>query len=1015
MAHEDDLKQVGAALQLAGAALARLSTPAAPEPRVITREPVLNQALVKAETEGPEAGAGKDKDTAVKNPPPTQPAPEDPKSLFWDPFAIVEQLGYKDRPSQLTYGTLKAMAWKTPVLHAVINARVQQVAAFCRPQHDRYQIGFRIKLRDTEKEPTKAEREWMKQMETLITRTGVTKHPRGRDNFETFLRKITWDSLVYDQLTFEVIENKKGEPCEWYAVDSSTMRLADTASTFMDEDLEQAIKFVQIYDGQVIAEFNQNELCFGIRNPRTDIRLFGYGVSELEMLVPTVTSLLWGFEYNQRFFCIRRNTLVTTRAGLETGESLVDTEFEIWDGTQWEKARAFDTGLRSISKTVLWNGLEIETSPEHRFRVIPENSLDGLPEWREQQELVSGDCLLVDCTPVDPPIDASSFRFDRRYETDRSTGRAFTPTKALVEDSEFWEMLGFALGDGYWPDLTRRTAHWLRIFPHYQRDAALFDRFLGVCSRHGIHASKVTVNKHIQRSDGEYGYPCIQIGHRAFLEWLYDLGFSSSTSGKRIAGVLFKQPASIRQALLCGLFSADGCTTTHVTGYRTPTVYSADQKLRQDMLRCLLSVGVAANIVGAGPNRKGTILIQDVDAFVARIGYLQSYKNEGIVRSDCARHRWDKLHPRTARRIARLIQESARDCGRALIGKDASLVSKVVMGNSGMSRPRAIALLRELGQNIPEELGYLHTPVDFLEETGEAELMVDVEVFNDRHVFLANFVATHNSQGTAPKGIINFKGTIPETQLQQFRRHWYQMCSGVENAWRTPVTVSDELQYVNLQQSSRDMEFNAWIDFLIKIACSMYSMDPMEVNFQYGNVGQKQSLQQANNKEKITESRERGLRPLLRFIAEKLNQHIVWPINEAFEFDFVGLDAQTREQIAELNTKRVKTVMTVDEIRAEDDKPPLPDGVGEIILDPVFMQHAQLKAGQAMEAEGGQMGEGEPEVGEEGGGEEGDFERLLAQYEEGEEEEDEEEGGEKEKPEPGKGVRKSKVLVDVEL
>ena len=488
---------------------------------------------MKAETEGPEAGAGKDKDTAAKNPPPTQPSAEDPKSLFWDPFAIVEQLGYKDRPSQLTYGTLKAMAWKTPVLHAVINTRVQQIASFCRPQHDRYQLGFRIKLRDTEKEPTKIERNWMQEMETLLTRTGVTKHPRGRDNFETFLRKVGWDSLVYDQLTFEIIENKKGEPCEWYAVDSSTMRLADTASTYMDENMEEAVKFVQIYDGQVIAEFNQNELCFGVRNPRTDIRLFGYGVSELEMLVPTVTSLLWGFEYNQRFF----------------------------------------------------------------------------------------------------------------------------------------------------------------------------------------------------------------------------------------------------------------------------------------------------------------------------------------------------------------------------------------------------------------------------------------------------------SQGTAPKGIINFKGTIPEKSLQQFRRHWYQMCSGVENAWRTPVTVSAELQYVNLQQSSRDMEFNAWIDFLIKIACSMYSMDPAEVNFQYGNVGQKQSLQQANNKEKLTESRERGLRPLLRFIAECINQFIVWPINEAFEFDFVGLDSMTKEQQAELNMKRVKTTMTVDEIRAEDDKPPLPDGTGEIILDPVFMQNVQLKAGAAMGEEGGppggEMGEGEPEG--EGGEEGGDF------------------------------------------
>jgi len=448
----------------------------------------------------------------------------------------------------------------------VINTRVQQVAAFCRPQHDRYQLGFRIKLRDSEKEPTKAERQWMHDMETLFTRTGVTKHPRGRDNFETFLRKLTWDSLVYDQTCFEVVENKKGDPCEWFAVDASTFRLADTASTYLDEDLEDQIRYVQIYDGQVVAEFNQNELCFGVRNPRSDIRIFGYGVSELEMLIPTVTSLLWGFEYNQRFF----------------------------------------------------------------------------------------------------------------------------------------------------------------------------------------------------------------------------------------------------------------------------------------------------------------------------------------------------------------------------------------------------------------------------------------------------------SQGSSPKGIINFKGTIPEKQLQQFRRHWYQMCSGVENSWRTPITTGEDMQYINLQQSSRDMEFNAWIDFLIKIACSMYSMNPVEVNFQYGNVGQKQSLNEASNKEKITESRERGLRPLLRFLAEQFNQYIVWPINEAFEFDFVGLDAHTKDQMADLNQKRVKTMLTVDEIRAEDDLPPLPDGKGECLLDPTWMQFNQLKEGQAMEGApgGGEMGEGEPEEGEPGeNNEDVDFERLLAEYEGGDEKGEEEE----------KSLRKGAVIVDIDL
>lgn len=501
--------------------------------------------------EGPRATpGGSQQDTAASAPVPTEPAPDNPKSLFWDPFAVIEQLGYKERPSSITYGTLRAIVWKTPVVQAIIQTRVNQVAAFSTPQHDRYQMGFRLKLRESDKEPTKQDKIWMNQAETLLMRTGVTDNPRGRETFESFLRKITWDSLVYDQMGFEVVPNREGTPAEWYAVDASTLRIADSASTYLNEDAKEQVRYVQVYDGMIISEYTQEELCFGVRNPRSDIRLYGYGVSELEMLINCVTSLLWAWEYNQKFF----------------------------------------------------------------------------------------------------------------------------------------------------------------------------------------------------------------------------------------------------------------------------------------------------------------------------------------------------------------------------------------------------------------------------------------------------------SQGSAAKGILNFKGPVPEKQLKSFRRHWYAMLAGVENAWRTPITNSDELQWISMQSTNRDMEYNAWMDFLIKVACSMFSMDPVEVNFKYGNTGQRGGLQEANNKEKITESKERGLRPLLRFISGAINRHIIWPMNENYEFAFVGLDAKTQDDVATLNQKRVKTHMTVDELRAEDDLPPLPDKKGEVILDPTWLQNAM---GQQQAEEGGfpPGGGGPGEAGKEGEDEEGktfgdvDFDALLADQEDEDEEE----------------------------
>lgn len=475
-------------------------------------------------SEGPEtAPGGRSPDTAEGEPPPEDVSGKDPKTLFWDPFAIVEQLGFRDRPSSVTYQTLKSIVWRTPIVRAIIQTRLNQMAAFCQPQRDRFHLGFRVRTREEAHEPTKEDRKWIKQAESLIMRTGATESPRGRDSFETFLRKVMLDSLTLDQMVFEVVPDRKGRPCEWYAVDGSTIRLADSASTYLHVDLEDDVRYVQIYDGMIINEYTNRDMAFCIRNPSTDVRLFGYGTCELEMLVEAITSFLYAWEYNTRFF----------------------------------------------------------------------------------------------------------------------------------------------------------------------------------------------------------------------------------------------------------------------------------------------------------------------------------------------------------------------------------------------------------------------------------------------------------RQGSAMKGLINLKGTVPDDKLRAFRRHWYTMVSGVENAWRTPILNTEDVQWLPMQTSNRDMEFGAWMDFLIKVVCSAYSIDPVEVNFQYGNQGQKSALSQQSNREKITESKERGLRPLLRFLASAINRHIIWPWNESFEFEFTGLDAMTRDQWATYNKSRVSTTMMVDEIRAEEDRPPLPDGMGKVLLDASWMQMKQaMDAQKQQQAMGGQQpgvsGQGPP-------------------------------------------------------
>lgn len=447
-----------------------------------------------------------------------------PKSLLWDPFAIVDALGYKDRPSAISYNTMGALLWRVPVVRGIIQTRIGQVSQFARVAPDRYSVGYRVMLRDQGAQGTAASRKRARDIERWILTTGTTDNAGNRESFRTYLKKITQDSLTYDATATEIIPARNGKPAQFQAVDPRTVRIADTTKLYIPEDDEKVVRWVQIYDGLVVNEYNANEMFYGIRNPNSDIRLQGYGTSELEMLVSTVTSFLWAFDYNSRAF----------------------------------------------------------------------------------------------------------------------------------------------------------------------------------------------------------------------------------------------------------------------------------------------------------------------------------------------------------------------------------------------------------------------------------------------------------SQGAMAKGIINLKGTVPDKQMREFKDHWYNMLTGVESAFKTPIMNSDELQYISLQNTNRDMEYNAFMDFLIKIIAAIYGMDPMEVNFKYGDGGEGKSMFESNNNAKLTASKDKGLRTFLDFTEDMLNTAMIHRIDEDFELRFVGLDSQSRDEQADLDTKLVKSTRTINELRARDDEEPLPNGMGDIILDPVFMQHmtmAQQQHAQDFHGEGGD-GDGGGEPGE---------------------------------------------------
>ena len=222
------------------------------------------------------------------------------------------------------------------------------------------------------------------------------------------------------------------------------------------------------------------------------------------------------------------------------------------------------------------------------------------------------------------------------------------------------------------------------------------------------------------------------------------------------------------------------------------------------------------------------------------------------------------------------------------------------------------------------------------------------------------------SNGSSTKGILNFKGTIPDRHLQAFRRQWYSMIQGVENAWRTPITNADDLQWINMQMSNKDMEFSSWIDFLIKIVCARYKIAPEVVNFSYGNSGQSQAMGTAPIEEKLKASKDLGLRPLVYWFFQQLNKNWIQRLDPDYEVVPVGFDAKGIDAETDLLQKQTKVYLTVDEAREVVGLKPLPDKKGDLILDPTWLQYFQSM--EAEEEDGGE--EGEDEYGDMGEGDE---------------------------------------------
>jgi hypothetical protein len=355
-----------------------------------------------------------------------------PKSWFTDPFALMDSLGlgYKASPTSLSYETLRQMAEKNVIVSAIIQTRTAQVSSFNRVQSNKYSVGFKLSHKDKYKRLTEGELNFIKDMEKFIINCGADKST-DRDDFNLYVQKLVRDRLTFAQVGTEVVSKINKKPHSFYAVPAYSIRIASPkkrkGSPLNAKESEEETKYVQIIDGTIVNTYTPNELAFSIANPRTDLRSWNYGYSELEMAINTITSHLYAEQWNQRIFTQGS----TTKGILNLKGNIPPDQFQAFK-TQWLTqisgvSNAWRTPLLNSNEDIQWISLQ------------PTNQEMGFREWMEYLIKVISSLYVIDPAEINFDLRGGSqqkpmFMSTNEAQQKISQDKGLRPLLRFIED-----------------------------------------------------------------------------------------------------------------------------------------------------------------------------------------------------------------------------------------------------------------------------------------------------------------------------------------------------------------------------------------------------------------------------------------------------------------------------------------------------------------------------------------------------------------------------------------------------
>ncbi len=911
-----------------------------------------------------------------------------------DPDGQIAAMGYMDRPYALSYDTLRDMSVKNAVIAAIINTRVNQISTFTRPaRFDKSGVGYEITMRDPKVTPGESEEKEMLDLERFLEYTGYYRDPM-RDSFDTFIRKITRDRLTYDQVNFEIVPDRLGRPAEFYAVDASSIRAADTR---VKEDVQDNtdeggrntknnlagiaealdasqnisdIKYVQLVDGVVVAGFGFDELAFGVANPRTDLRIQPYGFSELEALVKQVTAHLYAEDYNERYFSNGGTTKGILNLKGDADNPISPAQMEAFKrqytaqtlGTYgaWKTPIVSIPGMEYINVQQSNREMEFEKWMNYLINIScydPNTFItldNGLikkikfihPNDKVISHLGNAKCVkrvhdrlfTGDLITIVP----SMGYFDRKMVQTFNHPIYVATNKHLANDLLKNKKVNF---DWIPAKYVHEGQHLVVPRPKINNNAKV--QVIHVLDY--INKSKHLVydDKKIWYKSKRYTVDFKTIAREAGVNYHTLISSRCSTSQTRISDetrqrikktidrysckeIVNKIDRTIEVtedvAWLLGLYTAEGCK--NACGFNLnlgePDIYRG---VVDKAIYIIKQLGIDKVHVKRFDNNKNVIL----EVYNKALGELfESVIGKGA-------HN---------KHVPKVIIDSPLFIKKSFISGYVDGDGCIPTDKGNNSKRKSSVVIQTCSHNLASEVQYI------LKEFG---ILASVNTYKSRVHSPINNNPVH--EGTSYR--VQFGG--------KFAKEVFPLWFG--HVGNTKYTRDDQNFYVSISKiESKHVEnyhvYNLAVeDDQSYLAngyavhnCANFEIDPAEVNFpNRGGAGNSGGggLGNGGIQDRIQYSRDKGLRPLLRFVEDMINQYIIYRFSNKYIFRFVGVNAKNEQEVVTLQEKQAKVFKTINEVRAENDLDPITDG--DVIEDPYFVQYTLNAQAQRLQQQ--QMGQ----------------------------------------------------------